>query len=235
LEKGNADLLAEKARGLIFSADVNRAKWQANLTLGHKRVDDFIFLEPSYPPQLTIRGAFPSFNFNQTNARINSMDLQASIQLNRHFSWLPKASLVRAFNLEQNDWIIQMPADRIENGLLYRFADGKTLRENSVKLMVLYVARQTRVPGTGNIEIVKPDGSVELASDYAPPPPDYTLFGLEMTTTLHTKKRPIHFVFTGVNLLNKKYRDYMNTFRYYADEVGINLALKAAMPLGKMN
>jgi iron complex outermembrane receptor protein len=123
-----------------------------------------------------------------------------------------------------------MPADRMDNSLEYLFVDGKTWKQSYVRVSLLNVARQTRVPDSGNIEIKNPDGSLSMESDYAPPPPAYALVSLEAGTDLHLKGRMFSLIFGVSNLFDVRYRDYMNAFRYYADDMGRNISLKLKVP-----
>ncbi len=232
LENGNANLDAERANGLMATLGINGSKWNVELSSFYKQIDGFIYLKPDFPPQLTIRGAFPVFSYAQTNARMHGFDASAEYLLNQHWGYGLKISLVRAWDKQAKDWIIQMPADRFDNSLSYHFSDGGRWRNTYIKLLVNTVLEQTRVPATGNIEITKPDGSVDMASDYAPPPPAYTLLGLEAGTMGHVFGRDVNLSLTGSNLLNKQYRNYMNAFRYYADDMGVNIGLKCSISLG---
>ncbi|TAD82492.1 MAG: TonB-dependent receptor [Bacteroidetes bacterium] len=233
IEKGDQTLKAERANGLMTQVNYQGKRLVIEVTGYVKWIDNFIYLRPTYPPQLTIRGAFPSFLYAQTNTRLHGLDALVQYAISQHLQWSGKASLVRAWNLSQGDWLIQMPPDRLENALTYTFGGGTRWTNNYVKLMVTHVARQTRVPASGNIEIMKPNGSLEMASDYAPPPPSYMLLGAEAGTTVMMGKKPVGLVFTGTNLTNNRYRDYMNAFRYFTDEMGINVAVKVKVPLGK--
>lgn len=234
IEKGNPNLNAERANSVLASLNIQQPKWQAEVVFYHKEITDFIYLKPVYPPQLTIRGAFPSFAYEQTDARLNGLDVNASFDITKHLSWQGKASILRAFDKEADDWIIQMPADRFENALSYQFANKGNIEDAFVKVMMTSVLRQTRVPEEGEIEITKPDGSTSMESDYAPPPGPYNLFGIETGMTYKMWKRPVKWMITGTNLFNITYRDYMNAFRYYADEMGINVAIKIQVPIGKI-
>ena len=233
IEKGNPNLNPERANSVMLSLNVQRKNWQAEVVWYHKQINDFIFLRPTFPPQLTIRGAFPTFLYDQTNARISGVDFSSQYAFNSHIAWQLKASFVRAFDKKANDWIIQMPADRFENALTYQFADGKRWKDPFIKLQWQWVLEQTRVPATGDIEVTLPNGSKQMASDYAAPPAAYHLLGMEAGITQTIGKKPVKWLLTGSNLLNTVYRDYMNAFRYYADEMGINIALKVQVPIGQ--
>ncbi|HCY88907.1 MAG TPA: TonB-dependent receptor, partial [Chitinophagaceae bacterium] len=126
--------------------------------------------------------------------------------------------------------LIQMPADRIEQELQYEFNNGKKIRESYLKARLQYVFRQSRVPATGQIEIIRPDGTKELAADYMPAPDAYTLLGIEAGAQVLVGKRLFSVSLSVSNLLDQEYRDYMNSFRYYADEMGRNIAFRIKIP-----
>ena len=223
---------AERANGLQASFGLNTDKLDIEISGFFKQIDGFIFLKPTFPPRLTIRGAFPTFEYQQTNVRMHGLNASLQYLLSAHFQYSIKVALLRTRDILADDWVIQMPPDRFDNGLTYLFSDGGHFRNTYIKFLVSTVLEQTRVPGTGNIEITKPDGTVEMASDYAPPPPAYTLLGIEAGANTHAFGRDMSFSITGSNLTNKRYRNYMNAFRYYADEMGINIGLKCSITLG---
>ena len=84
-------------------------------------MDGFIYLEPQAPPALTIAGAFPVFAYKQTNARLTGMDAKISYTLFREFSLEAGAAVLRAWDITNNDWIIQMPSDRLTGGFHWHF------------------------------------------------------------------------------------------------------------------
>jgi iron complex outermembrane recepter protein len=230
IEKGDINLLPERANNIMVGLDVATEKWVIDVGVYTKFIDNFIYLKPAYPPQLTIRGAFPSFLFAQTNARLSGIDISLQYALSHHLTLLSKTSILRAWNKTESDWLIQMPADRFDNEVEYTFRNGKIFKETYAKLSVQNILTQTRVPQNGSIEITRADGTKYTASDYAPPPNAYTLFGAEVGSVLAIKKQNIVVTIAATNIFNTVYRDYMNAFRYYADEMGRNISLRIKIP-----
>lgn len=230
IEKGRPDLATERSYGIAGAVDYSDEKWAFDVDLYYKRIEDFIYLKPSYPPQLTIRGAFPTFQFDQTDARLYGTDIQLSYLIDHHLRLQGKASLLRAFDIRNDDWLIQMPADRYEGSAEYLFEDGSRFSKTYVKVSVGHVTEQTRVPATGNIKVEHADGTVTMESDYAPPPPAYTLVGFEAGTDLDVRHRNMTIIFGVSNLFNVAYRDYLNAFRYFADDMGRNISLRLKIP-----
>lgn len=231
IEKGEASLQPERSNSLLFNTQYNKGRWHIDAGVYVKRITNFIYLFPVYPPELTIRGAFPTFRFGQAPVNMHGFDLSTAYIISSHFQVDAKLSLVRAKNSSTKEWMIQMPADRYEAGLQYSLGDFSKWKESYIKTSVQYVAKQTRVPLTGNIPVIKPDGTTVMESDYLSPPPAYTLLGIEAGSILQTKHQRIQFTITVSNLLNVVYREYMNAFRYFSDEMGRNIGLKIKIPI----
>ena len=124
-----------------------------------------------------------------------------------------------------------MPADRYEGGIEYLFNETNLLKQRYVKLNFTHVMEQTRVPQTGNIAITNGNGTVHSASDYAPPPTAYSLVGIETGAELDVAHRRLSVILGVSNLFNVRYRDYMNAFRYFSDDMGRNITLRVKVPL----
>jgi iron complex outermembrane receptor protein len=77
--------------------------------------------------------------------------------------------------------------------------------------------RQTRIP-KGQI-------------DYLPPPKAYTLLNLNFASQLKAGRHYFSINMAVYNIMNIKYRDYMNRFRYFNDEVGRNFVLQLKFKL----
>ncbi|MFY7898728.1 MAG: TonB-dependent receptor domain-containing protein, partial [Chitinophagaceae bacterium] len=231
LEKGDSTLASERANSIMASLTIQKKKWSVDIGAYLKKIDDFIYLNPVYPPELTIRGAFPTFRYVQANILMYGFDVQLGYEISSHVSWSGKATIVRAKNRVTKEWMIQMPADRFENAVQYNFGNAKFVNDSYCKIGVTHVLQQTRVPLTGNIPVTK-NGITTMESDYLQPPPAYFLVGLEAGTTYQFNKHlPIQITVTVANLFNTVYREYLNAFRYYADEMGTNIGLKIKMPI----
>lgn len=221
-EKGRDDLVPEQAfsTNLTFDFD-NERNFAANLSLYRNVVQNFIFLEPQALPVLTIRGAFPSFAYDQTDARLTGLDWNAEWKPMPVLSLTSGASLLRAWNKKADDWLVLMPADRFRFGLGFSPKAGKNKWTDDhapfVKLGMEQVLEQTRVPDN---------------HDYAPAPSAYTLFNLEAGMTFpivhrqSAKVNNLNLNLTISNLLNTAYRDYLNRLRYFTDEAGRNVSVR---------
>ena len=233
IEIGDRNLKAENAYNVVATATYrSEKKLNGELSFYYNYIQNYIFLAPVFPATLTVRGAFPTFRYTQTNATFKGMDVNLSYQLLEPFSVHAKASLVRAFNLNTNDYLILTPADRFDAYLRYEPAKTKGA---FLQVGGLLVRRQNRVPDS---PVVNPEPGEEttvtlvpINGDYKAPPPGYFLLQASLGKTFIAGKQPIEVSLSGNNLLNISYRDYLNRFRYFADEMGRNIVLRVRLPL----
>jgi iron complex outermembrane receptor protein len=216
-EIGDRNLKPEKATNYIVSIQYMKPeKWNVEVSAYHNIINDFIYLQAQFPATVTIRGAFPTFKYTQVNARFSGLDAQLNYYIVPQLMITGKASILRAFNNTIDDYLIQMPPDKFQSELTYNFKSLERMKNSYVSITGIYVNKQFRVPEN---------------TDYALPPAAYTLLNFEAGTTFYIKKQPVTIGIGGTNLLNTIYRDYMNRFRYYADEMGRNITLRLKIPL----
>lgn len=215
VEIGDTTLVQEQAYNLSASVEYTGERLQVNVDAYYNYIDNFIYLKPVLPPTLTIRGAFPTFNYSQVDATLKGIDFTASYDLSDNFNITSKASILRAINKTADEHLVLMPADRYEGILEYNIPDGKKLTDGYISLSVLSVLKQWRVPAN---------------SDFAAPPAGYTLLGLQAGISIPVGEQQMKVGIGINNLLNTSYRDYLNRFRYYTDEMGTNVTLRVKVP-----
>ncbi len=223
-EQGDASLKPEKS--LNFSGSLafdNRKKTlSAEIYFYHNNIRNFIFQQPEPDqPVLTIVGAFPLIRYRQTNALLRGMDASVSYTFIPQWQITSRLSLLRATNRAIDDWLILMPADRWRNELVYNIRDGGKFT-NSYISAELVSTFSPRVPSD---EYGK--------QDYKEPPGAYTLLNISASSTISAFGTAITASIAVRNALNVTYRDYLNSFRYYTDEMGRNVTLMLKVPIQK--
>ncbi len=211
-EIGDSLLKQEKALNLSLQLSWDDdSLWDADLTLYSNLIRDFINLVPVTPATLTLRGAYPTFRFRQTDARLSGADYRVSRVLTDRWSASVKGSFLFARDVLEGDWLSQMPPHRVEGQLTWKIP-GERFRNTYISPAVQYVFEQRLVPNPDN--------------DYLAPPPAYTLVHLNMGMEFMLFKKESSLQMGVHNLLNTSYRDYMNRFRYFTDEMGRNITLQ---------
>lgn len=212
MEYGNNALKLERTYNSIFTFRYNNHR-RLNLEVSPyiHYIENFIYRQPATLPVVTIRGAFPAFNYKQTNALLRGCDIFLSYQLIKNLEFTGKVSLIRSWNLTEKNWLVLMPSDRCEGELIYRFKPTNVLTSSYISGSVLHVTKQWRVPSN---------------SDFVAPPAAYTTFNLHTNFTFKIKKQTIDAGLSVLNLLNQTYRDYLDRFRYFTDAMGRNVVLR---------
>lgn len=213
LEFGNLNLKPETGIKWVNTIiGKYRQYFRAELSVYISKIYNYIYLSTLPEPVLTIRGAYPAFDYQQTNARLIGLDATITSD---PVTWLTlsfRSSIVRGKNINTKDNIIYMPSDRINAGFEVHH-DFKRVKNVHLGLEVQQTFKQVRTP--------------KLITDFKAAPEAYTLINAETGFDLPiTPKHQISFSIAGENITNRSYRDYLNRFRYFSDELGWNLIFR---------
>jgi len=215
-ETGDSTLGVEKAYNIIAGLRIQKRKISIDASIYYLFIKDYIYLIPDESPVLTISGAFPSFAYSHVDASFKGADLSIDWDITPGINFRSRNSLVFAWNHTSNRYLELVPSPRFDQVLSYRFKDSKSWKNLTAGLSVLFVSEQWRY---------------NEGTDYIPPPPAYVLPGFEGSATFTHAGQEIRMGLSVSNLLNTSYREYMNRFRYYADETGRNITLRLTVPL----
>jgi iron complex outermembrane receptor protein len=226
-EEGDIFLKPEQAvniaAGTSYHNDANTFSFDVNIY--NNSINNFIYQQPlPDEPVLTIAGAFPKIQYRQTNAVLRGIDVSTTVSIAKPLQWNARLSILRATNKKINEWLILMPADRFSNELSYTFKESHLFHDSYVSAELQNVFRQTRVPSDKYGK-----------QDYKVPPGGYAILNMNASATIHLKELPLTFSIGVRNLLNKIYRDYLNSFRYFTDEMGRNINFRIKIPITHNN
>ena len=215
-EIGDRNLVEESAYNLSTGLRKEQGKFTFDVNAYLNLIDNYIYLKPSNELILTSRGAYPTFNYVQVDARFAGIDFSSGFQISNRFQLLGKYSTVRAYDRGTGTHLEFIPADKFGLDAVFNFESIGKLRKSSVDFGVSHTARQNRVT---------------QSQDYAATPAAYTLFSMDLSTNINLFKKSLGFSLTVQNLTNEVYRDYLNRFRYFADEQGRNFILRTRIPI----
>ena len=231
-EEGDSSLVSEKGFNSSLTLNYAHPSIQGFVivaTLYRNQIRDFIYLDPLNTSRVTVRGAFPAYQYRQSNAVLQGADAQVSLPIRYGFSAEIRISLLRAFrtvadndstSTHRTDPLPLMPSDRYQYGLSWsKSHSGEHANSTTLRLMASSVLRQTRIPEAGLL---------------SPPPAGFTTLTLDASraftiTRMKNGKTTQHQWEIGLtvqNLTNQRYREYLNFFRYYADEPGMNAGIR---------
>jgi iron complex outermembrane receptor protein len=212
VEYGNAALKVEQAYvATLTGMYTPNEELHIEVSPYYNYIQGFIYRQPTPTPVLTIRGAFPGFNYTQTDAILRGIDVYTAYHFTHWLEWKVKGSILRAWNKSADNWLIQMPADRVETEFGFHWDRNQRLKHIYVGPSIQYVAKQTRVPA---------------GSDFVDPPSAYWLVNLNLATHFRMGKKHAEIGLNVSNLMNTRYRDYMDRFRYFTDAMGRNVSLR---------
>ena len=215
IEEGDVDLKSEKA----FKNTLTY-KWQpnTNFTLNilayHQHFRGYIFLNPQDEVRLTIRGAFPVFRYEQTNANIYGVDLSTQFTLSKSLFGQLNYSYLKGEDTTDNLPLVFMPPNSFFGSLTYRvskavkLSNKASIEDSEMELSNRYVFEQE---------------NIFESQDFVDPPSAYNLVGVKVSTNIIFPRYKFRFYIKADNVFNIQYRDYLNRQRYFADDVGISV------------
>ncbi len=216
IERGDANLKTERCLNSIATLLYKPRFLNIETSLYYNYFNNFICQMPGSAPELTIKGAFPVFNYKQANVGMLGFDAKGDVSLNKTFALNFKVLMIRAKNRDTKEFLIYMPADRLDLGGAIKMKNGEYFKKPKLSLGATFVNKQWRVPAN---------------LDFVPPPNAYFLVNIDFATTVQIKKQSIDFGIGINNLLNTSYRDYLDRFRYYTDAIGRNVQLRITVPI----
>lgn len=219
IEEGNPDLRNEKGLKFSISTQSKLTSWLSMECVGYlQSIEDYIFLNPQ-GTRLTIRGAFPVFNYKQADTRITGLDFSSHIDITPNWHFELKASWLQGDNLSENIPLVYMPNNNVLSTLKYTVSNLKKvgnvqISNISVSATATHVFKQNHL---------------EDWQDFSPVPDAYTLLNSQASFEFYYSKLRIRNTLSMDNMLNMNYRSYLNRQRYFADDLGRNIRLSISV------
>lgn len=208
-ETGNNNLIPERSYNGELAFEYHKEKKiEARLALYNNYIRNYIYLKADTAPVLTVQGAYPAFVYEQTNANILGFELYMKLNLFKDVYFANKTSLMDARNLVSGYALPLTPAQQFIYTISYEKALDRKMNSFKAAFDVKYVTQKQ---------------NVDPSDDYVATPAAYTLLGINVNTAFADDKYNVSFHID--NLLNTKYRSYLNRYRYFSDEAGINFGL----------
>ena len=226
LEEGTLDLKKEKAlKNTLEYIWHPSSNFSINTLIYHQSFNGFINLIPKQKEnangelvneiRTTIRGAFPVFKYEQTDANIYGFDISSQFSIGNSIFGLIKYSFLKGQDIKNKIPLIYMPPNSIFGSLKYQINKSKRLNKGKFKNTEIEI----------NNRFVFEQKNILINQDFVSPPSSYNLFGLNFSTNLILPKYKIRFFTKVNNLFNVKYRDYLNRQRYFANDLGLSVII----------
>ncbi len=222
IEIGQLSMKKEVANKFMVSLERSNQNFGLTISPYYKYISNFIQLIP-IGTTTTVRGAFPVWEYNQTNAQIFGIDVDVNKTITNNFNYNGSLSLLRGDNLSDDIPLINMPATNFSNSLIYT---NENLNQLSIGLTQKTVLQQNRFPDYNFFTfdaILQENVFVDISST----PSTYTLFNFNSSAKFKVfKTKTLRLALNVENLFNVSYREHLNRLRYFADELGRNFNIK---------
>jgi iron complex outermembrane receptor protein len=220
----------EQALKFVASYRVRNEKFSLDVGPYANYIFNYIYLRAGGITQ-NVRGVYPYFRYHQTDALFLGADFSATWHAHKYFRVMPQVSLLRASDERHDDYFVFIPSNRYELTLRYEKPSFLKFKNFYIESKTKYVAQQTRSPRVitarqideareANIDPFQND---KRNFDFMVAPSAYWLWNLSVGLSVRTKNAKYDFRIASDNTLNRKYREYTNRFRYYADDLGSNI------------
>ncbi|WP_268225562.1 TonB-dependent receptor [Sinomicrobium oceani] len=224
IELGDLRMNPEVSHKFSFSFSRNNEKLHVTVVPYANYIHDFILLEPS-GGELTIRGAFPVWQYKQVNARFFGIDFDFSYHLSENWTYTNKSAYVHARDVTRDSPLIDIPPANTSNRITFSKPEWKNLQ---LTVRSDYVFRQNEYPDNNfDLRVVENGAYVDREVDISTPPGAYHLLGVDASASFpFVKKSEITFGLSANNIFNTSYRDYLNKLRFFSDDLGRNFQLQ---------
>lgn len=221
LNLNESDIQAEKGFKWINEYQLKKEENKHTLTAYSHYIQNYIYQRP-LGVFGTIRGPMPAFVYEQVDAAFVGFDYSWDRKWTKRIDGTFGLSYLWSQNIEDQQALINQPPITASYKLsakqkkLWKFSSAK------VSLNTKYTVQQFQAPRTVSPEELI-EGTVEITPeseifDFIHAPKGYLLMNVTWSFSWANFDGSI----SVNNLFNQRYRDYLNEFRYFADEPGRN-------------
>ena len=216
-EIGDADLGKEQTWNLDATLRHSGDRLNAQFAAYRNAISGFIYLEPR-APVLSIRGAYPGFEYAQTDVVITGLETSGELRLFGGVELTFSGALLRGTDRDTDAPLYDMPADRGTVGLRFNLADAGWVSRPFISAGLTMVRDQNRVP----------QGTI-----YALPTDGYQLIDVEVgAQSFQLNGRRVNLGLEVKNVFDVAYRDYLSRYKLFVDDLGRDIVLRVRVPLG---
>jgi iron complex outermembrane receptor protein len=216
-EIGDSSLVPERSLNVDLTLRHLGARSRLEISAFQNHIDQFIYLRPG-EPIATVRGAYPSYFYAQTDARLRGFELTGQVEPIAALSLYANLNVVRGVDRSTGNPLYDMPADRLTASVRLFGPNGAHWTSPYVELGTTLVRQQDQVPPV---------------TIYKLPTSGYGLVNMEVgATAFHVHGMRYEPSLAVRNVFDRPYRDYLSRYRLFVDEPGRDVVLRIAVPFG---
>jgi len=223
IEYGSLSLEPETSNKFLFSFSKNNKNYNWSIEPYISKTFGYIFVEPTGLKQ-TIRGAFPVWTYDSTDAFMTGIDINSSININRRLMFDVGASYTYAQDILNEEPIILIPPLNTFQKLKFTPLKGKW----SLEFTHQTSAKQNRFPNSNFIfDYIENGKLVSEIVDISSSPRGFQKLDVIFSILIGNKnnfRSNLRLIIQ--NITNSDYRDYLNRMRFYSSEIGRNFQIQ---------
>ena len=223
IEYGSLSIESETSHKFLFSFSKNKQNYSWSLEPFISKTFGYIFIEPTGFKQ-TIRGAFPVWTYDITDAFLTGIDINSSVKINKRLMFDLGASYTYAQDVLNEEPIILIPPFNTFQKLKFVPLKGNWTFEFTNQIS----AKQNRYPNSNFIFNYIENGKlVSKNVEISESPSGFQRLDAIFSTQISNQnkiKSTLRFIVQ--NLTNSEYRDYLNRMRYYSADLGRNFHIQ---------
>ena len=229
LQTEQALIKTELSKKWVNTLQYTGERLTADLSVYYNDINNYVYIRPS-GTRLTVRGYFPVFQYEQTDALLMGSDIALKWKIHERLTFNSKFSYIYARDTQYDDVLIFIPPAQFENGLTYFLPASGKLSDVYIGVSVPVTFRQSRAPMVVNPEDIGASAPDRIF-DFAAAPAGYALLNARLGGKIPVGEHSLGITLSAENLLNTSYRNYMNRLRYYSEDIGSNFILRVSYNL----
>lgn len=224
IELGDLNLNKEQSTKLSLTFQKKQSHFSFEINPYINSIQDYIFLKP-VGFEATIRGAFPVWEYQQTNAHFIGIDAQTHWVITNQWQHFLSLAYVNGKDISKKEPLIDMPPLNINNKIRFSKKEWKNL---ILELKSEIIFQQNQYPDNNfYTNIIQGSEFISVFVDISKPPPAYQLLHFYSEIKFNTfKKATTTVAFSVQNIFDVSYRDYLNRQRFFADEIGRSIQIQ---------
>ncbi|NEX15181.1 MAG: TonB-dependent receptor [Halochromatium sp.] len=222
IQEGDPNLEPEKSINVDLGLRWNTPRLQGSATVYRNAISDYIYLQDTGRS----RNGLPIFAYQQDDALLTGLELEANWQLTDQLELSGTLDLVRGTNDRTDEDLPLLPADSLRLEATYWFAERGPIREPYLTLGMRHAAAKDAAPG-------EPFSQFDLLPFGTASTDAYTLADLDLGFAFRAfGNRLARVDLTVRNLFDTEYRDFLDTYKGYALSPGRDIRLSLSVPFG---
>ncbi len=222
IQEGDPNLEPETSINVDLGLRWNTPRLQGSATVYRNAISDYIYLQDTGRS----RNGLPIFAYQQDDALLTGLELEASWQLTDRLELGGTLDLVRGTNDRTDEDLPLLPADSLRLEATYWFAERGPIREPYLTLGMRHAAAKDAAPG-------EPFSQFDLLPFGTASTDAYTLADLDLGFAFRAfGNRLARVDLTVRNLFDTEYRDFLDTYKGYALSPGRDIRISLSVPFG---